>query len=136
MSKQRRGRKKSRNSGDGTCTKVATQFYNIAQKHGFKVANKTANRVKDLIGNAKTPLGGKRTKVVYQIPCNCRKHAYTRKTDCKWERRQKEHQEKERLTREDIGKGNTESEEKSLNDGDGGVAKHVAKFPQDIDLII
>ena len=56
------------------------QFNKIARKHGFKVANKTENRVKDLIQNAKTPLGGKNTDVVYRIPCKSKKRAYTGET--------------------------------------------------------
>ena len=108
------------------------QFNKIARQHGFRVANKTANRVKDLIGNAKTPLGGKRTNVVYQIPCNCRTHAYTGHTDRKWETREKEHQGKVRLTIEDIEQGRTENAKKRMNDGDGGLAKHAATCPQGI----
>ena len=45
------------------------QFNKIARKHGFKIANKTESKVKDLISNAKTPLKGKNTDVVYRIPC-------------------------------------------------------------------
>ena len=41
------------------------EFNRIARKHGFKMANKTAKRIKDLISNAKTPLGEKNTNVVY-----------------------------------------------------------------------
>ena len=108
------------------------QFNKIARQHGFRVANKTVNRVKDLIGNAKTPLGGKRTNVVYRIPCNCRTYAYTGHTDRKWETREKEHQDKVRLTKEDIEKGKTESAKKRMNDGDGGLAKHAATCPQGI----
>ena len=33
------------------------EFNRIARQHGFTVTNKTENRVKDLIANAKTPLG-------------------------------------------------------------------------------
>ena len=51
------------------------QFNKIARKHGFKVANRTENRVKDLIGNAKTPLEGKNTDTVYRIPSRCKKHS-------------------------------------------------------------
>ena len=47
------------------------QFNKIARKHGFKVANKTENRVRDLVAKAKTPLGEKNTNVVYNIPCKC-----------------------------------------------------------------
>ena len=86
-----------------------TQQYNkIARKHGFRVANNTEQRVKDLISNAKTPLGGKTTNCVYNIPCKCKKHAYTGETDRKWESREKEHQDKVRLTLQDIEKGNNE----------------------------
>ena len=48
------------------------QRYNkIARKHGFKVANKMEKRVKDLIGNAKTPLGNTISGLVYNISCYC-----------------------------------------------------------------
>ena len=83
-------------------------FNKIARKHGFRAANKTENRVRDLISNAKTPLGKKNTNVVYDIPCKCEDHGYTGETDRKWESREKEHQDKVRLTMQDIEAGNTE----------------------------
>ena len=65
-----------------------SQRYNkIARKHGFKVANKTEKRVKDLIGNAKTPLGNKISGLVYNIPCHFETNAYTGETDRMWESR-------------------------------------------------
>ena len=82
------------------------QFNKIAKQHGFKVANKTENRVKDLISKAKTPLGDKNTHVVYNIPCKCGEYSYTGETDRKWKTRRKEHQDKVRLTKEDIDAGN------------------------------
>ena len=81
------------------------EFNRIAKKHGFRVANKTEQRVKDLISNAKTPLGGKNTNVVYDIPCKCQKHGYTGQTDRKWESREREHQDKVRLTMQDLENG-------------------------------
>ena len=70
------------------------RFNRIARRHGFKVANNTEKRVKDLITNAKTPLGDKNTHCVYSIPCKCQKHAYNGETDRKWESRKKEHEAK------------------------------------------
>ena len=69
------------------------QYNRIARKHGFRVVNKTENKIRDLLSNAKTPLGKKNTNVVYDIPCKCRKHGYTGETDRKWESREKEHQD-------------------------------------------
>ena len=109
------------------------QFNKIARKHGFRVANKTDSRVKDLISNAKTPLGDKNTNVVYNIPCECQKHGYTGHTDRKWGTRNKEHQDKVRLTQEDLRTGNTESATKRMNDGDGGLARHSSTCPHNID---
>ena len=109
------------------------QFNKIARKHGFRVANKTEQRVKDLTANAKTPLGNKNTNVVYNIPCKCRKHGYTGETDRKWETREKEHQDKVRLTKQDLETGNTERAERRMNDGDGGLAKHASICPHGID---
>ena len=109
------------------------QFNKIARKHGFRVANKTEQRVKDLTTNAKTPLGNKNTNVVYNIPCKCRKHGYTGETDRKWETREKEHQNKVRLTKQDLEAGNTERAERRMNDGDGGLAKHASTCPLGID---
>lgn len=94
------------------------------------MANKTANRVKDLIENAKTPLGGKRSNVVYRTPYKCRIYAFTGHTDRDWETREKEHQDKVRLTKEDIERGRTESVKKWMNDADGGLAKHAPTCPQ------
>jgi hypothetical protein len=53
---------------------VTSQFNKIARKHGFRVANKTENRVKDIMSSAKTPLGDKNMNIVYNIPCNCQKY--------------------------------------------------------------
>ena len=110
-----------------------TQFNKIAREHGFRVANKTENRVRDLIANAKTPLGKKNTNVVYDIPCKCRKHGYTGETDRKWESREKEHQDKVRLTKQDIEEGDMERATRRMNEGDRGLAKHSFTCPYGID---
>ena len=102
------------------------QFNRIARKHNFRVANNTNNRVKDLISKAKTPLGKKSTKIVYRIPCNCVDHSYTGETDRKFESREKEHEDKVRLTLRDIEQGNLDMAQKRMNDGDGGLAKHAS----------
>ena len=112
---------------------LTPQFNKIARKHGFRVENKTENKVKDLISNAKTPLGDKNTNVVYNIPCKCKKYAYTGETDRKWRTRKKEHQDKVRLTKEDIRTGNVERATKRMNEGDGGLAKHASSCPQEVD---
>ena len=109
------------------------QFNKIARKHGFKVANKTVNRVKDLIQNAKTPLGGKNTDVVYRIPCKSKKHSYTGETYRKWDSREKEHKDKVRLTKEDIEAGNIQRANERMNTGDGGLAKHATFCTSEID---
>ena len=109
------------------------QFNKIARKHGFRVANKTERKVKDLTANAKTPLGNKNSNCVYNIPCRCRKHGYTGETDRKWESREKEHQNKVRLTKQDLETGNNESAERRMNEGDGGLAKHASICPHGID---
>ena len=108
-------------------------FNKLARKHGFRVANETENRVRDLISNAKTPLGKKNTNVVYDIPCKREDHGYTGETDRKWESREKEHQDKVRLTMQDIEAGNTERATRRMNEGDGGLAKHASTCPQGID---
>ena len=43
-----------------------------------------------------------------------------------WESREKEHQDKVRLTLQDIADGNTQRAEERMNTGDGGLAKHSA----------
>ena len=100
------------------------KFKKIVKQHKFRVANKTENKVRDLIGKARTPLGDKNTNVVYNIPCNCKKYSYTGETNRKWETRKKEHQNKVRLTKQDLEAGNTEKAQKRMNEGDGGLAKH------------
>ena len=109
------------------------RFNKIAKRHQFDVANKTENRVKDLISSAKTPLGGKNMNVLYRIPCKCIVHAYTGETDRKWNSREKEHQGKVRLTLADIESGNMERATKRMNEGDGGLAKHASSCSQGID---
>ena len=81
------------------------QFNKIARSHKFKVANKAECKVRDLVSSAKTPLGGKNTNVIYNIPCKCVKHAYTGETDKRWDAREKEHQEKVILTLNGIVNG-------------------------------
>ena len=100
------------------------KFNRIARKHKFRVANRTTNKVRDLTSNAKTPLGKKNTNVTYNIPCNCDEHAYNGETRRMWGSREKEHQDKVRLTLEDVQNGNTESAERRMNAGDGGLARH------------
>ena len=48
-----------------------SKFNSIARRHNFKVANKTTNNVRDLTSNAETPLGDKKSNIVYTIPCKC-----------------------------------------------------------------
>ena len=70
---------------------ITPQFKKIAREHGFKLVTKTGMRIRDLTTKAKTPLGGKNTKIVYKIPCGCDKYSYTGETHRKWETREKEH---------------------------------------------
>ena len=109
------------------------KFNQIARKHRFRVANKTENRVKDLISTAKTPLGDKNMNVVYHIPCKCDKYCYVGETDRKWETRKKEHQSKVKLTKEDIEQGQAERANRRMNDRDGGLAKHATVCPKGVD---
>ena len=97
------------------------------------VANKADNKIRDLVSSAKTPLGGKNTNLVYRIPCKCVKHAYTGETDRKWETREKEHQDKVRLTLNDIENGNIDRATTRMNERDGGLAKHAAECQHGID---
>ena len=83
------------------------RFNKIARRHRFRVANKTDNTVRDLISKAKTTLVKNSTNVTYNIPCKCNKYACNGETKRKWRSREKEHQDKVRLTLEDIQKGDT-----------------------------
>ena len=47
--------------------------------------------------------------------------------------REKEHQDKVRLTLEDVRMGNMERAENRMNAGDGGLAKHSVECPEGID---
>ena len=89
--------------------------------------------MKDLITNAKTPLGDKNTHCVYSIPCKCQKHAYNGETDRKWESRKKEHEAKVRLTKADLDAGNMQSATDRMNTGDGGLAKHASTCSHEVD---
>ena len=109
------------------------QFNKIVRKHKFRVANKTEGRVRDLIANAKTPLGSKNGKIVYNIPCKCVSHAYTGETDRMWRTREDEHKAKVRLTLQDIDNGQADRAQERMNDGDGGLAKHAASCSKGID---
>jgi hypothetical protein len=109
------------------------QFNKIAKHHKFTVANKAESKVRDLTTSAKTPLGDKNTNVVYNIPCKCDKFAYIGETERKWATRKREHQDKVRLTQEDIKEGNITRATTRMNDRDGGLAKHATSCPQEID---
>ena len=111
---------------------VTPQFNKIARKHGFKVANKSGKRVRDLTSKAKTPLGDKNSNVIYNIPCGCGKYSYTGETHRKWETRRKEHHDKVRLTKQDIDAGNMESATSRMNTNDGGLAKHSSTCEKEI----
>ena len=100
-------------------SQFTNRFNKIARRHRFRVANKADNKVRDLTSNAKTPLGKKNTNVTYTIPCKCNKYSYNGETKQMWGTR-----EKERLTLEDIQRGNVESARNRMNAGDGGLAKH------------
>ena len=60
---------------------VTPQFNKIAREHGFRVANKSGTRVRDLTSKAKTPLGDKNSCVSYNIPCGCNKYPYNGETN-------------------------------------------------------
>ena len=111
---------------------ITPQFNKIARQHGFKVANKSGTRVKDLTTKAKTPLGDKNSNVIYNIPCGCKKYSYTGETHRKWETRRKEHHDKVRLTKQDIESGNLESATTRMNTNDGGLAKHTSTCNEEI----
>ena len=96
----------------------------IPAKHKFKTTNKSDNKVRNLVAKAKTPLGEKNAKEVYNIPCKCKKYGYTGEIYRICGTRKKEHMNKVRLTKADIKNGNMESAEKIMNDGDGGLARH------------
>ena len=113
--------------------KFTSSFNKIARQHGFRVVSKADNKVKDLKSKAKTPLGDKRSDVVYNIPCKCNQFTYTGETDRKWGTRKKEHQDKVRRTHDDIKAGNLENAMKRMNDGDGGLAKHSTSCKFNID---
>ena len=108
------------------------QFNRIARRHRFNVANKTENRVKDLVSKAKTPLGDKNSSVVYSIPCKCKKYGYVGETERKWETRKGEHKDKVRLTLADMEAGKDEVAERRMNSGDGGLARHAVTCEGDI----
>ena len=110
-----------------------TKFKNIARKHHFTMANKSTNKVRDLTSNAKTPLGDKNSSVVYTIPCKCGDYTYTGETYRKWKTRRREHEDKVRLTHQDIEDGNIERATERMNDRDGGLAKHSTECNQGID---
>ena len=93
-------------------------FSRIAKQHNFRTTTRAENKVKDISLKAKTPLGGKNTKIVYNIPCGCEKFSYTGETDRKWETREKEHMDKVRLTQVDLENRNVESATVRMNTGD------------------
>ena len=112
---------------------ITPRFNKIAREHGFRVANKSGARVRDLTTKAKTQLGDKNSNIVYNIPCGCKKFSYTGETHRKWETRQKEHRDKVRLTTQDMEAGNVESATARMNTNDGGLAKHSTTCTDEIE---
>ena len=78
-------------------------------------------------------MGDKQTNVVYKIPCGCGGYEYIGETKRKWATRQREHQDKVRLTQRDIDDNNMESALKRMNSGDAGLAKHDQICPNNIE---
>ena len=70
---------------------------------------------------------------MYNIPCGCHKYSYTGETHRKWETRRKEHQDKVRLTKQDIDAGNMDSATTRMNTNDGGLAKHMSTCNREIE---
>ena len=70
---------------------------------------------------------------MYRIPCKCEDHSYTGETYRKWETREKEHEDKVRLTKQDIDAGNIQKANERMNTNDGGLAKHAASCTSEID---
>ena len=125
--KERQEEKKEDTSGVVTLPNIPgimPQFTKVAKQHGFRVANNTDRRVRDLVSKAKTPLGDKKSCIVYNIPCKCGQYSYIGETDRKFATRRKEHQDKVRLTKEDISNDRMEMAEARMNQTDGGLAKH------------
>ena len=78
------------------------------------------------------PLGDKQKQVVYEIPCACRNHTYIGETKRQWKSRKNEHQDRVRLTHQDIREGNLERAEKRMNEGCGGLARHSTECASEI----
>jgi hypothetical protein len=102
-------------------------------KHGARVVSGAKNKVADAKAMAKQPLGDKQKQVVYDIPCTCGNHTYVGETKRQWKSRKNEHQDRVRLTHQDIREGKLESAEKRMNDGCGGLARHSTECVSEID---
>ena len=63
----------------------------------------------------------------------CQRHGYPAETDRKWESREKEHQDKVKLTKRDIETGDLENASTRMSDGDGGLARHSTTCTHEID---
>ena len=101
--------------------------------HGFRLAFRPGTKIKQIKSKNQEPLGKKKCNVLYNIPCGCQKASYTGETWRACNVRKKEHQNKVRLTKEDIKNGQITSAEKRISSEDGGLAKHSTQCTNDID---
>ena len=78
------------------------------EKHGFKVAFKSGQKVKEVNKKLKTPLGERRKELVYEIVCKCGKCVYVGQTEQTWGERRDQHMDNIRYGRSEL-EGGTES---------------------------
>ena len=90
-------------------------------------------KVRDIKTKSQQPLGDKREAVVYKIPCKCNKAVYVGETWRLFGTRRKEHENKVRLTGEDIRNGRLDAARERMGKEDGGLARHSVDCGSGID---
>ena len=103
---------------------LSEQFKRLASKHQFRTTFKPGRKVKELKTRSQQPLGEKQKGVVYKIPCKCEKAVYIGETWRQLKTRKKEHENKVRLTNEDIKNGKLTAANERMKKEDGGLARH------------
>lgn len=108
------------------------QVNRIAQKHSFKVVFKPGGKVKEIKSKCQKTLDERQNGVVYRIPCKCEESVYIGETQRLFQTRKREHENKVRLSKEDITCTRLDSAEQRVEKEDGGLARHSAECNEEI----
>ena len=112
---------------------LSEEFKRFGKARGFNTYFTPGMKLRSISKLQQTPLGNKRSNVVYRIECKCEKARYTGETKRRFTTLLSEHQASVRLTKADLDAGDMQSAEKRMGKEDGGIARHSTECTKGID---